>query len=290
MDVPAASGGDDVTRGFLFADLRDYTQLVETRGAVEAKRALERYQTLTREAVSRRGGAEIRTEGDSFFVVLPSASAAVRCGLDLVAASLAPPDGGDRISVGVGIHAGETVSHGGDYVGSAVNIAARICAVARPHELLASGTVRELTRSVVLARFVPAGRRSLKGIAGAVELFRVVPALAQSSETRSTPVGVGSRDRRVWWTTGAVLLVLGIGGAATLAQTLAPAPRASSAPSGLAFESPGPTIQPSRSPIQSSTVTPAATLPTRDAGNPGRPPAVPPGTYSPNLNRDVASF
>src|SRR5918998_6062517 len=107
MDVPTASGAEGLTRGFLFADLRDYTRLVETRGAVEAKRALERYQALTREVVSRRGGAEIRTEGDSFFVVLPSASAAVRCGLDLVAASLVPPDGEGPISVGVGVHAGE---------------------------------------------------------------------------------------------------------------------------------------------------------------------------------------
>src|SRR5688572_18732098 len=111
MDGPTASAGEGVTRGFLFADLRGYSQLVEARGAVEAKHALERYQALTRDVVSRRGGAEIRTEGDGFYVVLPSASAAVRCGLDLIAASLAPPDGGDPISVGVGIHAGETVPH-----------------------------------------------------------------------------------------------------------------------------------------------------------------------------------
>jgi class 3 adenylate cyclase len=73
--VPAGSGG---THGFLFADLRGYTQLVDTRGALEASRLLERYRAIIREVVARDGGAEIKTEGDSFYVVLPSASAALR--------------------------------------------------------------------------------------------------------------------------------------------------------------------------------------------------------------------
>jgi class 3 adenylate cyclase len=50
------------TRGYLFADPRGYTKLVDTRGAVEASRLLERYRTITREVVARFGGAEIRTQ------------------------------------------------------------------------------------------------------------------------------------------------------------------------------------------------------------------------------------
>ena len=145
MDAPSArvgsqADGDD-THGFLFADVRGYTRLVERHGAVAASKLLERYRTLTREVVAEYGGAEIKTEGDSFYVVLRSASAAVRCGLALVAACGSPPDGGDPIEVGVGIHAGEAVSHDGGFVGSAVNIAARVCAEARVGQLLATGTV-----------------------------------------------------------------------------------------------------------------------------------------------------
>jgi len=78
------------------------------------------------------------------------------------------------IQVGVGIHAGETVESDGGYVGSAVNIAARICAQAASGEVLVSETVRALTRSVLPVRFEPRGRRALKGIADPIALFAVV--------------------------------------------------------------------------------------------------------------------
>ncbi|MBA2633150.1 MAG: adenylate/guanylate cyclase domain-containing protein [Chloroflexi bacterium] len=274
MDEATARAGEGVTRGFLFADLRGYTQLVEARGAIRAKHALERYRTLTRAVVSRHGGAEVRTEGDSFYVVLPSASAAVRCGLDLVATALLPPDGEGPITVGVGIHAGETIPYAGDYVGSAVNIAARICAAARPNELLASGTVRELTRSIVSARFLPAGRRALKGITGTVDLFRVVPDATESARTGAAHRVPSARGRWPWVAAGGLLLALGTAaGFAAWTQTVAPSAGASEAPTG-------PQQRPS----------PSSLLPFRGAGSLDRPPEVPPGEYAPNLNQDVASL
>jgi branched-chain amino acid transport system substrate-binding protein len=167
---------DSVTRGFLFSDLRGYTHFVETRGATTAAALLVRYRALARAAIARFGGAEIKTEGDSFYVVFSSVSSAVRCGLaisaDAAAASSEHPD--EPIQVGVGIHAGETVESDGGYVGSAVNIAARICAQAASGEVLVSETVRSLTRSVLPVRFEPRGRRPLKGIADPIALFAVV--------------------------------------------------------------------------------------------------------------------
>ena len=53
---------------------------------------LDAYRRLVRDVVRRSGGAEIKTEGDSFYVVFPSASDAVRCGLALVAAAAARHD------------------------------------------------------------------------------------------------------------------------------------------------------------------------------------------------------
>jgi class 3 adenylate cyclase len=262
---PATEG---VTRGFLFADLRGYTQLVETSGAVEARHLLERYRGLTREVIGRHGGAEIRTEGDSFYVVLPSASVAVRCGLELIDACLHPPDGGASIHVGVGVHAGEAVEYGGDYVGSAVNIAARICSVAAANELLASSTVREITRSMVTARFVPIGRRKLKGIADPVDLFRVVADLG--------PVPARVR-RRIWLPVG-----LGLAGLVAIGAALAwgAAPWAGrQTPSGSALPSVRPTQE---------AVVPLPRLVV--AQNVANSPVLTPRTYRPNENRDVAQI
>jgi len=80
-----------LTRAFLFADLRDYTRLVETHGASRAAELLERYRVLVRDAVGRFGGAEIKTEGDSFYVVFDSVSAAVQCGLAILFPMSRPP-------------------------------------------------------------------------------------------------------------------------------------------------------------------------------------------------------
>jgi class 3 adenylate cyclase len=95
---------DSVTRGFLFSDLRAYTDYVETHGAARAASLLDRYRTLVRAAIKRFGGAEIKTEGDSFYVVFNSVSSAVRCGLVITGNALLDaaehPD--ELIKVGIG--------------------------------------------------------------------------------------------------------------------------------------------------------------------------------------------
>ncbi len=121
-------------RTFLFADLRDYTRFAEEHGAAAAADLLGRYRSLVRDAVASFAGAEIKTEGDSFYVVFGSASAAIGCALAIVegavAASAQRSDA--PIKVGIGIHAGETVEADGGFVGSPVNVAARLCSLAGP--------------------------------------------------------------------------------------------------------------------------------------------------------------
>ena len=137
---------------------------------------LDRYRVLVRSAVAEFDGAEIRTEGDSFYVVFDGASAAIECGLAIVAAAeeASAQDDTLPIHVGVGIHAGETVETTEGFVGSAVNTAARICAQAGANQVLVSGTVRALTVGVVQASFVPIGKRRLKGLNEPIQLFRAV--------------------------------------------------------------------------------------------------------------------
>ena len=196
-----------LTRGFLFADLRGYTAYVEARGDAAAATLLDAYRRLVRDVVRRFGGAEIKTEGDSFYVVFPSASDAVRCGLALVsAAATASAEHPDRpIAVGVGVHAGETADTPEGYVGSAVNLASRLCAGAAAGEVLVSDTVRGLTRTSGEVTFVPRGRKHLKGIAEPIAVYAATvapsPAAGAAPPTRS-PVttrvaGLGGHPRRM---------------------------------------------------------------------------------------------
>jgi class 3 adenylate cyclase len=183
---------DPRTNGFLFADLRDYTRYVERHGDAAAAALLEAYRTLVRAAVADYGGAEIKTEGDSFYVVFPSASSAVRCGLAILrAASESDAQGGGPIRVGIGVHAGETVETSEGYVGSAVNIAARVCSQASAGELLVTDTVRGLIRTSVPVRFTDRRSRRLKGIAEPVTLYRV--------EALPEGMDVATPDSRARW-------------------------------------------------------------------------------------------
>jgi class 3 adenylate cyclase len=195
-----------VTRGFLFADLRGYTAFTEKHGDKVARDLLDAYRQVVRKVVREFGGAEIKTEGDSFYVVFPSATAAVKCGVALVeAANRATRDRPDLpITVGVGIHAGETAESEEGYVGSAVNVAARLGAAAGAGEVLVSETVRGLTRTGGEVRYVSIGNRRFKGISEPIAVFAASDATAGS-------VGSGSRRPRVaaaWRGGGAVAAVV----------------------------------------------------------------------------------
>ena len=77
-------------------------------------------------------------------------------------------------------------------MGSAVNIAARICAQAKAGELLVSDTVRSLTRTTLPFRFTPVGARKLKGIAEPISLYRV-----QAGGAGAVSPSLGGRLRRL---------------------------------------------------------------------------------------------
>jgi class 3 adenylate cyclase len=213
-------------RGFLFADLRAYTAYVERHGNRAAAELLARYRTLVRTEVERHHGAEIKTEGDSFYVAYPSARGAVECGLAIVAAAdrASSENPAHPIHVGIGIHAGETVETGDGYVGSAVNIAARVAGQAKAGEVLVTGTVRELVRGNVDANFEARGRHRLKGVDGEVALFTARVGAMGAIPRRSTV-----RSRRVVETVLAAVALLVVVGAGS--RLLGGSPPASPEPS-----------------------------------------------------------
>jgi class 3 adenylate cyclase len=188
----AASGMTDRpsstrTHAFLFADLREYTTFVERRGDRAATDLLRAYRSLVRSTLAEFDGAEIKTEGDSFYVVFASVGSAVSCAVAIQerAADATTSDPEHPITVGIGIHAGETAETTEGYVGSAVNIAARVCALAKAGDVLVTDTVRALTRAVLDVAYEPLGTRQLKGVAEPVAVFRAVPVGAGMPPTRS---------------------------------------------------------------------------------------------------------
>jgi len=242
------------TRGFLFADLRDYSRFTERFGDDAAAKLLARYRALVRDAIARFEGAEIRTEGDSFYVVFTSVGSAVRAGLAILDDARAASDeaGAEPIRVGIGVHAGETVDTDEGIVSSAVNIAARVCSVAGPGQLLVTETVRGLTRGYLPVQFVPVGSRRLKGIAEPMPLFRVVESPALATTPRRPP-------RWLILGSGAVAAVVVLLGAATFTGMLNGIfAAARPSPSATAPSAPVSGSSPEQSPAETASELPAA--------------------------------
>src|SRR6266496_754764 len=137
---------------FLFTDIEGSTRLLQRLG--EGYRVvLERHHDLMRAAVRAANGHEVRTEGDAFFVVFRSPLEAVGAAVAAQRA-LAASDWphGQPLRVRMGVHTGEGVAGGDNYIGLDVHLAARIAAAGHGGQVLLS----EATRALV-AHALPQG-------------------------------------------------------------------------------------------------------------------------------------
>jgi predicted ATPase/class 3 adenylate cyclase len=139
---------------FLFTDIEGSTRLLQKLG--DGYRAVQnRHAELIRKAIRPHGGREVRTEGDSFFVAFSSAPSAVGAAIDIQRAMAGEIwSHGEPLRVRIGMHTGEGVMGGDDYLGIDVNRAARIAAAGQGGQVLVS----EATRGLV-AHSLPEGVR-----------------------------------------------------------------------------------------------------------------------------------
>src|ERR671919_527776 len=113
--------------------------------------------------------------GDEALAVFDSARQAIRASIDLqrrfVDETVADPT--LPLAVGIGLDAGEAVPVGDGFRGGALNLAARLCGLAGPAEILASREVVHLARKVEGVTFVDRGPVSLKGLVDPVHVLRL---------------------------------------------------------------------------------------------------------------------
>jgi predicted ATPase/class 3 adenylate cyclase len=131
---------------FLFTDIEGSTGLLRALGETY-RRAQDRHAEIIRAAVAAEDGHVVRTAGDSFFVTFASPVPAVRAAV-AAQRSLEADDwrAGSRLRVRMGLHTGEGVLGGDDYIGIDVNRGARIAAAAHGGQVLLSEATRALVR------------------------------------------------------------------------------------------------------------------------------------------------
>jgi adenylate cyclase len=161
----------------LFTDVEGSTALTQRLGDAKARQIFREHERITREALAAHGGAEVKTMGDGFMTSFTSATAAIECSIAIqraienwnagVGAQHAAP-----IQVRIGLNAGEPIAEDEDLFGTAVNMAARICARAEGGQILAPVVVRELVagKGFLLSDL---GDTELRGFEDPVRLYEV---------------------------------------------------------------------------------------------------------------------
>ena len=171
--MPPGSGLPTGTVTFLFTDIEGSTKLLLELGDDYAG-AQDEHAEILRKAMAEEGGVEVRTEGDSFFFVFPGPVGAVSAAASAQRA-LAVHDWrrGPPLRVRMGMHTGEGILGGGDYVGIDVNRAARIAASGHGGQVLLSAATRALVEHSVPTgvRLRDLGEHRLKDLAHPERIF-----------------------------------------------------------------------------------------------------------------------
>jgi adenylate cyclase len=152
---------------FLFADIAGYTALTEAHGDETAADIADGFCRAVADAAGDEGEL-IKSVGDAVMLRFDDPGTAVRLGLRV------PHEvwtGHGLPAAAVGIHHGAAVERGGDWFGSAVNVAARLTALARGGEVLVSDAVRQAAGAVPGVRFQDQGEKSLRNVSTPVAAY-----------------------------------------------------------------------------------------------------------------------
>jgi predicted ATPase/class 3 adenylate cyclase len=159
---------------FVFTDIEGSTSMVQRLGDAFVE-VLEHHNRVMREAFN--AGVEIRSEGDAFFYVFPSAPNALQaaCAAQRGLADVSWPEGA-TVMVRMGIHTGEGKTGGDDYVGLDVHRAARIAAAGHGGQILVSDATRALSGQSLSAdiALIDLGEHRFKDLEQPEHVYQVV--------------------------------------------------------------------------------------------------------------------
>jgi Predicted ATPase len=165
-----------VRRTFLFTDIESSTRLWDQFPDAMLS-ALEQHDRLLREAITRAGGHVTLHTGDGFVAAFSSAGAAVEAALAaqraLAVADFPVLDG---LKVRMGVHSGDVVERDGDFFGWALNVTARLHALAHGGQIVVSGIAESEAERGMTERveFLDLGMHRLRDVAEPIRVYTVL--------------------------------------------------------------------------------------------------------------------
>ncbi len=160
----------------MFTDMVGYTTLSQRNESL-ALDLLEEQKRMVRALLSRYGGREIKTIGDSFMVEFASALEAVRCATRIQEVffernTKSPQE--KKIQLRIGIHIGDVEHKHGDVYGDAVNIASRMEPLSGPGGICISEQVYYQIQNKAEFPIIRLGKQALKNIQLPMDVYRIV--------------------------------------------------------------------------------------------------------------------
>jgi adenylate cyclase len=178
-----------VHRSFAFVDVSGFTALTEHEGDEHAVDVLTAFRALLRDICGRRGVRIAKWLGDGVMLVCVETPPLLATILELhyVVCEVSSP--AQTVSIRSGITSGDVIlMEGDDYIGHSVNVAARLCDLARGGEALAvPSVVDDLPRwGVVLSQ----REIALRGVEKPVPASSIGMATADSGLVRDPICGL----------------------------------------------------------------------------------------------------
>ncbi|HEX8919694.1 MAG TPA: AAA family ATPase, partial [Chloroflexota bacterium] len=164
---------------FLIADVRGYTSFTVEHGTPAGARLAKKFAELARQSVAARGGEVIELRGDEALAIFADPRQALYAAAEMQKRFQAEMelDPSLPLKVGIGVDAGDVVPVEGGYRGLALNLAARLCSLARAGEVYSTEGIVQLADKLDGYVYVERGRVALKGFS---DLVRVIQVLAEN--------------------------------------------------------------------------------------------------------------
>jgi class 3 adenylate cyclase len=143
--APGEAWAATAFRVIAFTDIEASTHLTQEVGDARAMALLREHDRIVRENLERHGGQEVKHTGDGIMASFTSVSRGVGWAAEVQRSFDERDHAADSaLRVRIGMSAGEPVSEGNDLFGASVQLAARLCEIAKPATVYVANTVRDL--------------------------------------------------------------------------------------------------------------------------------------------------
>jgi len=180
----------------LFADVAGSTRLYETAGDAVALALIGRCLDVMRVVCEERDGRVVKTIGDEVMAVFPSAANAGYAANDMqMRIAALGADGGPPLSIHAGFHAGDVLESEADIFGDTVNVAARLCGLAKGGQTLIDAVTLEGLPMALRSRTRCLDVSSVKGKEADVEIHELIWQETEDDLTTLAPRRAGRNAR-----------------------------------------------------------------------------------------------